>query len=300
MHRTTKFLSLATLVVIALTFCAACAAKLNDPSVSKGGTWALSTFEGKSAPYSYASSEYKFDYNERGQIVESRKSTNAANIVSGRRLKCTWAEDGLSYKCSYTLTGGNVGEKSDSGTSEATFQVEYKEHSASYAAHGERILNFWESGDSSVRYSLEYRTDGTIKHKEVEGRESEGNLEVFDYDDHGNLVRYELTSSKEEKPLTIRTYDITYENDVPKSVTVTAAYPAADDEKADNTGSEDADATGPRVYELGLHADDKGNIVSVDYDGRKMATMSWVYLENPDSLSRLRAQAEAASALELL
>lgn len=300
MHRITKFLFLVTLVVIALAFCAACDAKRNEPSVFEGGTWALSTFEGKSAPYSYARSKYKFDYNDRGQIVESHKSTNAANIVSGRRLKCTWADDGLSYKCSYTLTGGNVGEKSDSGTSEATFQVEYKEHSASYVAHGERILNFWESGDGSVRYSLEYRADGTIRHKEVEGRESEGKLEVFDYDDHGNLVRYELTSDKEEKPLAIRTYDIVYENEVPKSVTVTATYPAGDDEKSDSEGSEDAGSTGPRVYELVLHADDRGNIVSVDYDGRKMATMSWVYLENPDSLSRLRAQAEAASALELL
>lgn len=54
------------------------------------------------------------------------------------------------------------------------------------------------------------------------------------------------------------------------------------------------------TYDLVLHTDDKGNVVSADCDGKEMATMSWTYIEKPDPLSRLRIQGEVANAFELL
>ncbi|MBR3158171.1 MAG: hypothetical protein IKF14_03605 [Atopobiaceae bacterium] len=301
MKRTVHILVLASLVVGMLAVCTACSAKRDEtdeePSIFERGTWALSSFKGRQAPYHYGFCNYRYEYNERGQIVESRESTNAVNIVSGQTLYCTWSDDGLSYECSYTLTMGNFGENSDSGTHEATFQPEYDGLSATYTARGEQIPRIWESGDRTVRYALEYRDDGTIRRKEVEGRDFADTLEVYDYDERGNLVHYERTKSGEDAPSEIRTYDIAYEGDVPKSVTVTKTFPS-DDEDATDT-EEDAAAT-THTYELMLNTDTEGNVVSAECDGRKMASMSWAYLESPDPLSRLRIQANAASALELL
>lgn len=320
MKRFLRTLALMGLCVVTLALCVACSAKpdvkpdakpdvkpgtesdaqpsaeFDERSVFERGTWALSTFDGKQSPDSYTICNYEFDYNERGQIVESRKSTNTVNIIDVQNLSCTWSDDGLSYKCSYTLAMGNCGENGDSGTSKATFQVDYDELSATYTAHNERIPRIWESGDTIVRYTLEYRADGTLKHKEVEGKLSAGTLEVYDYDERGDLVRYERTVSG--TPIEIKTYDITYENDVPKSATVTVTYPSKDAEET--AGVEEDPAADSHTYELVLHTDDDGNVVSADSDGRGMASMSWVYIENPDSLSRLRIQAEAASAFELL
>lgn len=306
MKRFLRIVSLASLVVVMLALCVACGAKPDatsdakpdEKSVFERGTWALSTYKGRQAPYTYARYDYKFDYNERGQIVESRTSSDAVNIVNGQYLSCTWSDDGLSYECSYTLAMGNFGENSDSGTSKATFEVEYDELSATYTAHGERIPRIWDSGDSTVRYTLEYRADGTIKHKEIEGRESSGSLEVFDYDEHGNTVRYERTLSGEDAPWEIRTYDIAYEDDVPKSAIVTVTFPSKDVEG--EAGSEEGETEDPRTYEIVLDTDDDGNVVSVEGDGWRLATMSWVYIENPDPLSRLRIHAEAASPFDLL
>lgn len=302
MKRSLRSFALAGLVVVMLVLCVACGAKPDaepdEQSFFARGTWALSTYEGKQAPYSYAICDYKFDYNERGQIVGSRKSINAVNIVDGENLSCTWSDDGLSYECSYTLTMGNFGENSDSGTSKATFQVDYDELSATYTARGERILPFWRSEDTTVRYALEYRPDGTLKHKEVGGRESAGSLEAYDYDKHGNLVRYERTESGEDAPREIRTYELVYEDDVPKAATVTVTHPS--DDAGEAADAEEDPAANSRTHELVLHTGDDGNIVSAESDGWTIATMSWVYIENPDPLSRLRIQAEAASALDLL
>lgn len=286
------------LVVGVLASCASRATERDEPPIFERGTWALSSFKGKQAPYHYAISNYKFDYNEQGQIVQSRKSINAANIVNGENLTCTWADDGFSYDCSYTLTGGNFGELGSSGTAKASFQVEYNELSATYTAHGESIPPAWKQDVSTVHYTLEYRTDGTLKHKEVVGNDFADALEVYDYDEYGNLVHYERTASGEDTPSEIRTYDIVYEDGVPKSVSVTKTFPP--DSSEASSDAEGSQAERSHTYELVLHTDEGGNVVSADCDGRKMATMSWTYIERPDSLSRLRIQSEAASAFELL
>ena len=307
--RITRVLALAILAVSTLVLCTACSigkpegTSAEEPSIFEQGTWALSTFEGKCTPDSYSFVNIKLEYNERGQIVESRKSTNSANIINGQTSHCTWADDGLSYEFSYTLTSGNCGELGDSGTSKATFEVEYDKLSATYTAVGVSVHPWWARSDDTVRYALEYRPDGTLKHKEVKGYQSEGSLEVYDYNERGDLVRYEYTMHGENTPWLIKTYDITYEEDVPKSVVATWSYATSDDDTSDD-GGEDAtaedEARNVKTYEYELRTDEDGNVTYVSSDKRGLAKMSWVYVENPDPLSRLRIQAEAASPFELL
>lgn len=298
MKRALQIFSLAGLVACVLIVCAACGAKHDEPPVFERGAWALSSFDGMQAPYHYGTWNYDFDYNERGQIVESRKFSDAVNIVNGQSMTCTWSDDGLSYECSYTLISGNFGEISRSGTSKATFQAEYDELSATYTAHGDRLPHPWKRDGGTVSYALEYRADGTLKHKEVKGYMSADSQEVYDYDEHGNLVHYERFESGEDAPSEIRTYDISYEEGVPKGASVTKTFPASNDDSTSDTKESQGERS--YTYDLVLHTDDKGNIVSADCDGKEMATMSWTYIEKPDSLSRLRIQGEVANAFELL
>lgn len=101
MKRSLRFLALAGFVVATLALCVGCGAKpdaqpgatpdaeSDERSVFERGTWALSTFDGKQSPDSYTICNYEFGYNEHGQIVESRKSTNTVNIIDSQNLSCT-------------------------------------------------------------------------------------------------------------------------------------------------------------------------------------------------------------------
>ena len=276
MKNTVARLATVTALMVLTCIMAGCGSA-QTPAVApmfERGIWMIAEYEGYYMGENSGSLlDWKFTYNERGQVEESRL-TGRYSIVWGGHSDYTWSEDGLSFQNMYLDYGGSHHVKSEEIEKTGTYRVEYDDLSARF-----------ELTDGSLRCTLDYREDGTLERKVVYGGDSEGSEETFEYNEHGDLVHY-VRAGREE-----RVYDIRYDGDVPVSATVDTTFTRENDGKTETTAF---------TYDLALKVDEEGNIVSAKREGWFPSTFSWVYVEHPDPLARLLAEQQLGSALELL
>ncbi len=244
--------------------------------------WAVTDCDGSYKASSDTSTfHWNFDYNKQGQVTESYMSTQYfGNVVGSYRYDRTWSADGLSYQDTVESFSGHNGEVHNTASGGGTYKVDYQGLEAAFKAPGDH-----------ARFTLKYREDGTLERKVVKGADSANSVETYEYNDRGELVRYELESNDEDLWNEEGTYDISYEGDVPTSVVVSWSYSA---------NSENVSAPEPETYELALITDDDGNVIEAQRDGMTVASFEWTQVKHPDPLARLVIQGQLASVFEVL